>query len=233
MTVDLELIHESGGRFRCSRGTDHALATGSFEDGERVLAKMSRLRSGRQNRWLHAMVHAAWENQTAGPPFEDSEKLRKHLLIAANHCDVQVFAPGAITPAVSQWLRANFPGLQFTADRTSIYGRIAKSISYKACDHDTMCAVADKVIDVICDQIVPGTARADWEPYKPIRGGTPDAVSRQGDSPAHRPASSDHGGGPTHARAPQDVRNLTHCAGVNEPAVALPSHGHHRGAQHE
>ena len=175
MTVDLQLIHEGGGRFRCYSRLDHGLATEKFDDGERVLAKITRPRSGRQNRWLHALIHDAWDNQTAGPRYEDSEKLRKHLLIAVGHCDVQTFAPGAITPAVARWLRQNFPGLEFSADSKNIYGRIAKSISYKACDHDTMCAVADKIIDVITEQIVPGSMRADWEPY--IHGQSKDRLA--------------------------------------------------------
>lgn len=165
MTVDLQLIHEGGGRFRCSSRLDHGLATEKFEDGERVLAKVSRPRSGRQNRWFHSMLHDAWDNQTAGPRFDTSDRLRKWALIQVGHCDVKRFPPNAITREVAAWLRATRDDIDFATDGDCIYARTARSISYKACDSAAMTAIADKIIDVITEQIVPGSMRSDWEPY--------------------------------------------------------------------
>lgn len=165
MSTDIQLIHEGGGRFRCATRQDHSVAVEKLTDGETLIAKLTRPRSGRQLRWAHAMVHAAWENQTAGQRFDTSDHLRKWLLIAAGHCDVKRFPPQAMTGEVARWLKATRDDIDFEIDGDCILAKTARSISYAACDHDTMCAVADKMIDIICDQIVPGTSRADWEPY--------------------------------------------------------------------
>lgn len=163
--IELHLIYEGGGRFRSLTKLDLMLASDKFQQGERVLAKCTKPRSGRQNRWFHAMMHDAWDNQTAGPLFDTSDRLRKWATIQAGHCDVKRFEPAAMTREVAEWLRATYDDIDFSTDGRWIYAKTAKSISYRSCDNYVMAAVADKVVDIICEQIVPGTTRADWEPY--------------------------------------------------------------------
>lgn len=163
--IELQLIYEGGGRFRTATKIDHALAEDKLGAGEMIEAQVGKRRSGKQNRWFHAMVAAAFDNQTTGPRFDDAERLRKWLLIRADHCDVKQFEPGAITREVARWLRDTYGDIDFSTDNRWIYAKTARSIAWANCDHDTMCAVADKVVDVIVEQIVPGTTRQDWEPF--------------------------------------------------------------------
>ena len=162
--IELQLIHEGGGRFRTATRLDLALATEHFGQGEIVEAKVGKKRSMRQHRWFFAMVKLAFDNQTTGPHFDDEERLRKWLLIQAGHCDVKRFEPNSITPAVAQWLRETYGDIDFTHDCKWIYAKTAKSMSFKAVGAE-MGEIANKVIDVIMAEIVPGSTMADWEPF--------------------------------------------------------------------
>ena len=166
--IELALVHESGGRFRCADKASHDVAIDKLIEGQLVRAKIYKQRSIDQHRWFFVMVEDAFHNQRAGPAFSSSEELRKWLLIRAGWCHAMTFEPEAMTVDVARWLRVKY-GLDFTHNGKNIICREAKSISFKDCDGDQMTAIADKVIDIICDQIVPGTTRSDWEPYKHAR----------------------------------------------------------------
>lgn len=163
--LDLQLVYEGGGRFHTASKLDLRLSEDKLGAGEIVEAQVGKRRSSKQHRWVFAMVAAAFDNQTAGPLFDDAERLRKWLLIQAGHCDVKRFDPGAVTPAVAQWLRDTYGDIDFTTDGRWIYAKTAKSIAYAECDHDAMCRIADAMIEVIVEKIVPGSRREDWEPY--------------------------------------------------------------------
>lgn len=164
--IELGLIYQGLGHFVAAAKHDTVTAEAQLETGDRVRARLTRPRSIEQHRWTFSLFQAAFDNQRGGPKVENWEQLRKWLLIQAGHCDVMAFEPGALTPHVAQWLRGKF-GIEFTHDRKWIYAKVAKSISFRAVDSDEMTRIANAVVDVICEVIVPGTSRADWEPHLP------------------------------------------------------------------
>ena len=105
MAIDLQLEHIGGGQFRCRSKLDFELASENFAKGERVRAKVTRLRSVKQNAFFHAIVETAFENQRAGPLLPTWRHLKSWLLIKIGHCDVKEFEPKAMTPAVAAYLR--------------------------------------------------------------------------------------------------------------------------------
>ena len=163
--IEVQLVYEGEGKFGCASKFDFTLAADKLGAGEVLTARLMHKRSGRQHRWFFSMVQAAWDNQRAGPRFDTADRLRHWLLIQAGHCDEKRFEPAAMTKEVAAWLRATRDDIDFATDNRWIYARTAKSISYKACDHDTMCEIADRVVEVIMERIVPGSTHADWEPF--------------------------------------------------------------------
>lgn len=167
--LELQLIYEGNGRFRTATKLDLQLAHERFGQGEVIEAKVSKLRSRKQHRFFFAgLVKAAFDNQSAGPHFADQERLRKWLLIQAGHCNVQQFEPGAMTAAVAQWLRATYDDIDFTHDGRWIYAKTAKSISIygpTAIGGAEMTEIANRVVEIIMAEIVPGSLRSDWEPF--------------------------------------------------------------------
>lgn len=167
--LELQLIYEGNGRFRTATKLDLQIAHDRFGQGEIIEAKVSKKRSRRQHSWFFAgLVKAAFDNQSAGPHFEDTERLRKWLLIQAGHCNVQQFESGAMTAAVAQWLRTTYDDIDFTHDNRWIYAKTAKSISIygpTAIGGAEMTEIANKVVEVIMTEIVPGSLRSDWEPF--------------------------------------------------------------------
>ena len=164
-SLELQLVYEGNGRFRTASRFDLTLAGDKLGPGEVIDATIGKKRSAKQHRWFFAMVASAFDNQTTGPHFDDSERMRKWLLIRAGHCTEQRFAPRAMTPEVAAWLRQTYDDIDFATDGAWIYARIAKSIAWSECDGARMGDIADKVVDIICAEIVPGTTRADWEPF--------------------------------------------------------------------
>jgi hypothetical protein len=167
--LDLHLIYEGNGRFSTATKLDLQIVHERFGQGEVIEAKVSKLRSRKQHGWFFAgLVKAAFDNQSAGPHFTDTERLRKWLLIQAGHCNVQQFEPGAMTAAVARWLRATYDDIDFTHDRQWIYAKTAKSISIygpTAIGGAEMTEIANKVVEIIMAEIVPGSLRSDWEPF--------------------------------------------------------------------
>lgn len=164
--IDLQLIHEGGGRFRSATKLDHGIATEKFGAGEIVIARIGKRRSVPQHNWFFSMIAAAFDNQSAGPPFDDTEQLRAWLLIKAGHCDVKVFQPRSMTREVAAWLRMTFRAVDFTMDRAgNIHAKTPRSIAFSKCGAEDMAEIANRVVDVIMADIVPGSTRADWEPY--------------------------------------------------------------------
>jgi len=164
----LAMTYEGNGQFRVANRAALEHAVSFMRQGEVYQFQRIKPRSRQQHRWFFALVQAAYDNQTAGPVFGDSERLRKWLLCKANWCRTRTFPPQAMTREVAAWLREESADMDFTVDRHTgeIHAHVAKSIAYRACPHEQMCIIADKVVDIICAQIVPGTSPADWEPYR-------------------------------------------------------------------
>ncbi len=157
MPLELRLEYCGEGKFRTATRLDWDLCQKELASRRQVFARISKPRSARQNAMFHAMIQDAFLNQRAGPQFPTWEHLKGWLLIQAGHCEVMRFDPEAMTPAVAARLRHTFTGVDFTADRSSIYMKIAKSVSFAKADADVMKDIVDRVIDIICTEIVPGT----------------------------------------------------------------------------
>jgi hypothetical protein len=161
----LRLVYEGGGRFRVASTYDLEAIEMQFTAGEAVEMKPAKGRSVRQHRWLFNLIAEAYANQRGGPDCGDAERLRKWLLIRVGHCHVKRFDPRAITKPVAAWLKQTYDDLDFTTDGRWIYAKRAKSVAFRNCDHETACKLGDAIVDVVCAEIVPGSSRADWEPY--------------------------------------------------------------------
>lgn len=154
--LDLRLEHIGDGQFRPRTRLDYELCCEQLERGEHVRAKVTRKRSVQQNEFFHALIEAAYENQRGGPQLPTWRHLKSWLLIQAGHCEVKRFDAGAMRPEVAAWLRRTFDTLDFTTDGRSIFVKTAKSVSFKSADAETMRGVVDRVVEIICMEIVPG-----------------------------------------------------------------------------
>ena len=154
--LDLRLEHIGGGQFRPRSKLDYELCCKELEPGEHVRAKITHQRSVRQNDYFHALIEAAWESQRGGPQLPTWRHLKSWLLIQAGHCDVKQFALNAMTAEVAAHLRRTFDTLEFTTDGKSIFMKVARSVSFKATNSAEMKEIVDKVVAIICTEIVPG-----------------------------------------------------------------------------
>lgn len=159
--LDLRLEHIGQGQFRTRSRLDYELCCTELDDGEHVRAKVTRRRSVQQNEFFHALIEAAWENQRGGPPQPTWRHLKGWLLIQVGHCNVKRFDAGAMTPAVASYLRQSFETVDFTTDGKAITMKVAKSVSFRRCDAAEMAGVVDRVVELICSVIVPGTTPAE------------------------------------------------------------------------
>ena len=154
--LELRLEYIGNGQLRCRTRTDYELATTELEQGEHVLARLTRPRSVRQNAFFHVLVQAAHENQRAGPPLPTWQHLKHWLLIQAGHCDVRQFSTGSMSQEVAAALRQTFDTVDFTTDGRSIFMRTARSVSFRKCEADAMNEIVGKVVEIISREIVPG-----------------------------------------------------------------------------
>lgn len=167
--LDLQLIHLGNGRFAASSRLDHDLAARLPINGT-VRAKITQRRSSDEHRYFFAMIARAFENNRAGPSFDECptpEHLRAWLLIKAGHCDTQTFEPRAVTAPVVRWMKAIAPMTFWSVTKDgTIIARTAKSISFSKADESVFNPIVNKVIDIIVEEVVPGTTHADWAPDK-------------------------------------------------------------------
>lgn len=167
MAIDLKLEHVGGGQFRCRTRLDFDLCTREFGPGEPVRASITKRRSVRQNAFFHALVGAAFENQRSGPRCETAAHLKSWLLIEAGHCDeVRLSVAGmnerdatAVARGMTAELKRRFDTVAVSFDPKSreIVMRFARSVSFRAADAEMFSGIVDRVAEIICAQIVPGT----------------------------------------------------------------------------
>ena len=165
---EIQLIYEGNGRYRAASKLDWQLSNEHFGQGEVIEVRPGKRRSRRQHGWFFHMIASAYDNQSAGPEFVDSEHLRAWLLIKVGHCDVAEFDPGSISRPMAAWLRKTFRAIDFTERRGKIFAKTPRSISIygpNAIGSAEMTDIANKVAEVIMSDIVPGTTWDDWLPY--------------------------------------------------------------------
>lgn len=161
MSVQLRLIYNGNGTFRVREHLDFKICQEQFGAGEVLHAKVTHQRSLKQNDYFHALIQAAWENQRSGPHLPTWEHLKHWLLIQADHCDVFELEPSSMTPQVAAIFRKTFDTVDFTEKGGRIFMKVAKSVSFKKCDGEAMKQVVDRVVAIICEEIVPGARPQD------------------------------------------------------------------------
>lgn len=164
MTIELHVWRQGDGVLTGCTPLDYRLIQG-LPPSSRYVAKLIKPRSLRQNNLLHGLIQAAYENQRGGPQVDSWEHLKAWLLIRAGHCDERrvsidgLSAPQAMTlaGAVSAAIKAGGPGTLVFATSREIVFRTARSVSFAKADSAVMQPVVDRVIDLICSEIVPGS----------------------------------------------------------------------------
>ncbi len=164
--LDLRLRYRGGGTFQTAGRLDYDLAETEFERGKLVRAKVSAPRSVRQNDFFHALIEAAWENQRGGPRLPTWRHLKAYLLIEAGHCTETRLPLGRMTSNQAAEIAGKLAGalrrqydtawVTYSQTRNEIILRFAKSVSFRAVDGDEMREITDKVVSLICTEIVPG-----------------------------------------------------------------------------
>jgi hypothetical protein len=154
--IELRLRYQGEGRFIPASRLDYEMAEGKIERGSSVIAKITKPRSIRQNNYFHALIEYAFENQRAGPHLPTWRHLKSWLLIRADWCTVQEFDPGSMSKEMAAWLRRQFDTVDVTTNGEKIFVKVARSVSFSRADADTFAPVMDKVIALICSEIVPG-----------------------------------------------------------------------------
>lgn len=165
--LDLRLKYEGGGRFQTATRLDLELAEKTFEAGEECAGKITHKRSVRQNNTFHVMIQFAHDNQRAGPVLPSWEHLKQWLLIKAGHYTERRFEVGklnkiqaeTIGKALAHFLRSNdgYVAVAYDPSTGEFIERKAASVRFKAVMSDDMAVLFDKVADIICREIIPGT----------------------------------------------------------------------------
>lgn len=164
--LELRLEYLGNGRFQTLHSIDFAEACEKLTTGDKLRAQLTHQRSVRQNNYFHALVQQAFENQRGGKKLPTWKHLRSHLLIAAGHCNedrisvkgvpMRLIQPLLVSQA--RILRRHTDVLETSYDPRSeeIVYRTAKSWSFRETGSEEAKRILDRVIAIICSEIVPG-----------------------------------------------------------------------------
>jgi hypothetical protein len=163
--TEIRLRYDGNGKFSPASHVDYTTAIEEFEQGEEFVAKLTRPRSSRENRLFHGSIKSAYDNQRGGPRFEDEAdvdgwmRLRGWLLCQAGHCDVHRFTPGALAPEAVATLRQVYGDAFWAVEEKTgaILMRVPKTVRFSTLKHPDFQPVKDKVFQILCNEIVPGT----------------------------------------------------------------------------
>ena len=164
--LDIQLRYKGQGVFQTAASLDFRLANDELEAGEMVRARVSRLRSVRQNNLFHALIQAAFDNQRGGPDLPSWEHLKAWLLIQAEHVNEKRVFVGNLSlkeakaagTAIAAALRggSDYVAIAYDPNTHEFVERSAKSVSFRKVTSDEMAAIMDKVVEIVCTEIVPG-----------------------------------------------------------------------------
>lgn len=186
--IEVNLRYDGGGKFSAASHIDFRFLSDECDPGEQLLARLVRPRSNRENRLFHGVVKSAYDNQRGGPLFTEEEggwlKLRAWLLCEAGHCDLHEFAHGSITEPVIRTLKQVYDHGFWSANRRTgvVRLRIAKSISFRLLKSDDFQPIKNKIFEIICTDIVPGTTPEQLMEIRHVG----EAQSRETRTPASR-----------------------------------------------
>lgn len=164
--IELRLRYEGGGRFQTMTRLDLELAAGTFDQGEECAGKITHKRSLRQNNLFHACCEHAHDNQRAGPVLPSWRHLKQWLLIRVEHCterrtkvgNLSIAEAKAAGAALALCLRSrdDYVAVSYDPKTFEFVERTAKSVRFTATMSDEMGELFDKVVTVICTEIIPG-----------------------------------------------------------------------------
>lgn len=168
----LNLTYAGRGQFTAATKLDMGLAA-KWKKGERVRAKITRMRSHKQNNFFHAVVAEAFDNlrKPQSSQFLTPKHLKSYLLIMAGWCEehrhhLKDLGPKSIERAVplaaffAAQLRKRVPFVMVTLDedRNDIVIRFAKSWRFDGeLKPEHAVEIVDASIVRICAEIIPGT----------------------------------------------------------------------------
>lgn len=164
--IELKMLSKGDGSLVPASPLDRNIVLTRLEPGKAVKVAITKQRSVRQNNMFHALVQAAHDNQRAGPQCETWEHLKAWLLIRAGHCHEQRIPLGNMSAAAATQIMAPLasftrrvtPVIEYVHDRkrNELVMRSAKSWKFSEADHERATEVLDRVIAIICADIVPG-----------------------------------------------------------------------------
>lgn len=164
--LSLSIKYCGGGNYRTRSPLDLEMSERDFKVGEELSAKVSRKRSVQQNEFFHGIIEAAFANQRGGATCATWRHLKSHLLIAAGHCDEERIAlkglpvgdvSGVVGP-IAAALKRKFDVVETSYDKSrhEIVMRFAKSWKFEKTSGVTAGEITDRVVAIICAEIVPG-----------------------------------------------------------------------------
>lgn len=167
--MEIRLRYEGNAVFRPAFKPDFEHIMAELHQGD--LVRVSKSRSSKQNRLFHGLIQAAFDNQRAGPDFDKWEQLKGWCLVEAGHCfrdeisleglpvkDVAKVV-GSITASIrrhSEYLRSTY-----SKSRHALVLEYPKHWRFSRTEHHVACEVLDKVVSIICTDIMPGSSPED------------------------------------------------------------------------
>lgn len=172
------------GKFAAVARVDREIADDMADPGQIVTVKLARKRSNQQNAYFHAIIAAAFDNQTAGHLHPSPPHLKAWLLCEAGHCDEYRVPLGSLLPSdvqsvvgtLAAALKLNCDTMVSSYDRRKheMVLRVARSWSFRKLGPERAGEILDAVIGLICTQICPGMSVAD------LKRNASDAVKPRG-----------------------------------------------------
>lgn len=170
MSEQLRMRYEGDGVFRAATKLDYEKCLEAYSQGDVLRAELSRPRSITQNNYFHALVEAAWDNQRGGPRFGNWRTLKGYLLVRAEHSTERRMklprgTPRSVAVAIGSGLAllirhsADYIGISYDPKANEIVARFPGSMKFHGPDalsSDDASEIIDKVIALICTEIVPG-----------------------------------------------------------------------------
>lgn len=189
--------YEGNGRFSGVARVDREIADDMAEPGQVVLMRLAKKRSNRQNAYFHALIQAAFDNQTAGPLPPSPAHLKAWLLCDAGHCEEYRVPLASLKPehvrnvagTLASALKRNCDTMVTSYDTRAheLVLRVARSWSFRALGPELAAEILDKVIGVICTQVCPGMSPEDLRRHAKNLTGDPSNTAHIGQPALARP----------------------------------------------
>jgi hypothetical protein len=166
----LRLRYEGNGVFRTATHLDFEEAAEQYDQGDVLNADLAKPRSLSQNRYFHAMIEAAHENQRGGPRFANWRTLKGYLLVTVDHCTERRMklpqgTPRPVAVAIGKGLAllirssAEYIGLAYDPNTNEIVARFPGSMKMRghgSIGGEEANEIVDRVKTLICEEIIPG-----------------------------------------------------------------------------